>query len=298
MHATLSAGIFGLSLASLLHAAPASAHISLEQGGTHLSRYGDGLLKDGPCGKAGGVRGTHVYTYEPGATITVSVVEFVTHPGYFRLAFDSDGDHAFKEPASIKPVDPNRRCPDGPGDHCGPADFYNTPAVLPGMDNLNPHLAGSGKPKYTWQVTLPNVECTNCTLQVIQVMEDDFAHGPYDPTPGVGVEDIYHQCIDLVLKHGAPPSDAGPTGGDAGTTESDASQPGGGGAPEGGTGGQSGADGGSASRPGAAGPSAPAGTGGCAVSRGDDAAVGLASSATFLLGLALLRSRRRRLPAR
>jgi hypothetical protein len=48
-------------------------------------------------------------------------------------------------------------------------------------------------------VTLPNITCDNCTLQVIQVMEDDQFHGPYDVTPGVGVADVYHQCIDLVL---------------------------------------------------------------------------------------------------
>ena len=98
-----------------------------------------------------------------------------------------------------------------------PSDYYNTPNVLPNMDDLNPHLA-DGVQKWTWQVTLPNVECDNCTLQVIQVMEDNLAHGDYDPTPGVGIEDIYHQCIDLVLKQGAPMSndvDLGGTGGAA-----------------------------------------------------------------------------------
>jgi hypothetical protein len=190
-------------------AAVAHAHISLEQGGTHLSRYGDRELKSLPCGRAGGTRGTHVYTYAPGQTITVSLVEYVPHPSYFRIAFDDDGDDAFKEPASILPIDPTRQCPDGPGDHCGKSDFYNTPAVL--MDNLNPHLP-NGTPQYTWSVTLPNVECTNCTLQIIQVMEDDGPHGPYDPTPGVGIEDIYHQCIDLVLTRGASGGGGGGNG--------------------------------------------------------------------------------------
>src|SRR5438270_810829 len=117
-------------------------------------------------------------------------------------------------------------------------DFFNTPNFL--MDNLNPHLAGVGQPKYTWQVTLPNVECDNCTLQVIQVMEDNQFHGDYDPTPGVGVEDLYHQCIDLVLKRGPSPDAAaadaaGPDG--AGTGGS------GGSAGTGGSGGSSGTGG-------------------------------------------------------
>jgi len=206
----------GLALAMSL-AVPASAHISLEQAGTHKSRYGDGELKDGPCGRKGGTRGTNVYTYAPGQKITVSVLETIPHPGYFRIAFDDDGDDAFIEPASIKPVDPARKCPTGAGDHCGMSDFYNSPAVLPNMDNLNPHITATSGAKYTWDVTLPNVECNNCTLQLIQVMEDDAFHGPYDPTPGVGVEDIYHQCIDIVLKRSAD----GGTGGtsDAATTD-------------------------------------------------------------------------------
>ena len=189
---------------ALFLAAPALAHISLEQAGTHKSRYGDTELKAGPCGLEGGKRGTHVYTYEPGQTITVSVKEYVSHPSYFRIAFDADGDDDFKPPASIKPIDPARMCPDGPGDHCGTSDFYNSPAVLPGMDNLDPHLATPGAgTRFTWKVTLPDVECLNCTLQLIQVMEDDGPHGPYDPAPGVGIADVYYQCIDLVLKRSA-----------------------------------------------------------------------------------------------
>jgi MYXO-CTERM domain-containing protein len=189
--------------ALVLAARPAAAHISLEQGGTHLSRYGDTYLKDLPCGKAGGTRGTNIYTYAPGSTITVKLVETISHPSYFRWAFQQSGDDQFKEPASIKPIDPNRPCPIDSGDHCGASDYYNTPNVLPNEDDLYPHLAGSVQ-TYTFQLTLPNVECDNCTLQVIQVMEDNQFHGDYDPTPGVGIEDIYHQCIDLVLTNGAP----------------------------------------------------------------------------------------------
>jgi hypothetical protein len=179
----------------------AHAHISLEQGGTHKSRYGDGVLKDGPCGMANGVRGTNVYTYQPGETITITLAEYVAHPSYFRIAFDDDGDDAFVDPKSIKPIDPTRGCPYALGvtnDHCDASDFYNNAAVLPNMDNLNPHVSAASGTKYTWQVTLPNVECANCTLQIIQVMEDPFGHGPYD-----NVSDVYHQCIDLVLTRGA-----------------------------------------------------------------------------------------------
>jgi uncharacterized membrane protein YgcG len=273
MNPRIAVAVLGVS-AALVTAMPAAAHISLEQGGTHLSRYGDASLKEGPCGVAGGTRGTNVYTYEPGTTITISLVETIAHPSYYRIAFDDDGDDGFKEPASIKPIDPKRKCPDGPGDHCGASDFYNAPSVLPGMDNLDPHLSSAALPLYTWTVKLPNVECTNCTLQIIQVMQDDLFHGPYDPTPGVGVEDIYHQCIDLVLKRGAVPSgpDAGgSSGGTSGTAGSSSGT-----SSDGGTSGAGGA--------------APGDGGGCSVT---PRAAGLSSAASLLAAIALLWSRRR-----
>jgi hypothetical protein len=192
------------ALGLLLSASVARAHISLEQGGTHKSRYGDGEIKDGPCGRENGTRGEHVYTYEPGQTITISAVEFIPHPGYFRIAFDSDGDDDFVDPRSIDPVDPKRPCPVNADDKCGESDFYNNDAVL--MDNLNPHLA-QGEKTWTWQVKLPDIECDNCTLQLVQVMEDNGAHGPYNPKATSKetfyIEDVYHQCIDIVLKRKA-----------------------------------------------------------------------------------------------
>jgi len=199
----------------------ASAHISLEGGGTHVSRFGDGQndLKDAPCGRAGVVnqRGTNIYTYTPGQTITVTFLETIPHPGYFRFAFDNDGDDDFVDPVSILPIDPNRGCPYTPAeagnDKCTASDFYNNDTVLPGMDNLDPHLTSTFRKAWTYQVTLPNVECERCTLQVIQVMEDPLGHGPFD-----GVADIYHQCIDIVLTNGGGTGGTGAagTGGSAG----------------------------------------------------------------------------------
>jgi hypothetical protein len=198
----------------------AHAHISLDQGGTQKSRYGDNFIKDGTCGMTGGTRSTNVYMYEPGQTITVSFVEFVGHPSYFRFAFDNDGDDDFKDPASITPIDPMRGCPAttlsgdaAARDECMKDDFYNTSAVLPMMDDLAPHADMPNGKMYTMQVTLPDVECDNCTLQLIQVMEDPI-HGPYNvEVSGFGdLEDVYHQCIDLILKKGAGSAGASAAG--------------------------------------------------------------------------------------
>src|SRR5688500_12046379 len=156
----------------MLVAQTAHAHIDLDQaGGTHESRYGAAAIKDGPCGQAGGTRGDNVYEYKPGSTIEIKVSEFVQHPGYFRIAFDDDGDDSFVTPVSI--TGEHGDCGGDP--KCGPGmeDFCNNDTVL--IDNLDPHASeGIFAPAkdWTWKVKLPNVECDNCTLQIIQVMTD------------------------------------------------------------------------------------------------------------------------------
>jgi MYXO-CTERM domain-containing protein len=187
------------SFASLAH-----AHISLEMGGSHMSRSGDGNdeQKDAPCGLAGSTRGTNVYTFEPGQVITLKVVETIAHPGYFRVAFDNEGDDGFEDPQAIKPE--NRECMDGET-RCGMDDFCNNETVL--LDNIEPHWdAQLTDPAVTrtWQLKLPDVECETCTIQVIQTMTDPPGHGPYDL-----MDDVYHQCIDIVLKRGAGMVEAG-----------------------------------------------------------------------------------------
>ncbi len=196
-----------LPLAATLFAAwptpQAHAHINME--GALKGREGD--QKTGPC--EGKPRGP-VYKFEPGATIELHVNETIAHDGYFRIAFDNDGQDGFVDPQSIDPINPNRNgvgqpeCLGGT-DRCGESDFCNVlsnsggPTVL--WDNLDPHIPSNplaGR-KWSWTVTLPNIECSNCTIQVMQVMEDPLGvlHGPFD-----GKDDLYYRCIDIVLEKG------------------------------------------------------------------------------------------------
>lgn len=260
----------------------AHAHISLEMAtpSTHKSRNGDGsaVLKTGPCGRGSAARGSNIYTYEPGSTIILNVSEYVLHPGYFRIAFSMNGDADFAEPQSIMPM--NRACQSGEM-RCGKTDFCSNPGVL--LDNLDEHWQMDGTPtpnpppQYSWAVKLPDVECENCTLQVIQIMTDPLggAHGPYDLAM-----DIYHQCIDLVLKRGAggqmnpPPAPKPLKGMDCKAAAPGADSAGSGGAPAAaGTGGTAGATGGigagTAGATGTAGSgSVPSGSGGSVASGG------------------------------
>lgn len=130
-----------------------------------------------PCGAEGSSRTATVTEFRPGETITVTWDEYVDHPGHYRIAFDSDGNDDFP-------------MPNNPDD-----DF---PSVL--VDQI-PDRQGGGL--YEQQVTLPDVECDNCTLQLIQIM-----------TTQVPYNSFYFQCADITLSANAPPSPDGGPGGD------------------------------------------------------------------------------------
>src|SRR4051812_38280543 len=120
--AGLIAGLAALYVAE--PPAPAQAHIDMF--GAVQSRGGDEKTK--PCGGAN--RGAQVYTFEPGATISLGISEQIPHDGYFRISFDNDGIDGFKDPQTIDPVNPNRygtgkKCQGTAKDQCGKSDFCN-----------------------------------------------------------------------------------------------------------------------------------------------------------------------------
>jgi len=159
------------SATALLVALPAAAHVRLE---SPASRYGD-EMKVRPCGVAGGPRTDRVTTVRPGQVLTVIFDELIDHPGYFRIAFDPAGDAALGPPV------------------WNGATFVNPPEVSVLLDHISnpPGLTHGEVP-----VTLPDIECDGCTLQLIQVMTDK---PPFD-----GLDDFYYQCADLRLSRTAP----------------------------------------------------------------------------------------------
>lgn len=181
--------LFALSIAATtatLVTSTASAHIRLM---SPAPRYLD--QKSGPCGRAlNDVRGGTVTTFQPGETITVRWQETIGHPGHFRISFDADGQDDFIDPASY-------------------TDFYTNDSVL--LDDIPDQ---TGTQIYQLEITLPDIECENCTLQVVQVMTDK-------PPYTVGGNDLYYQCADLILRRSAPAEDAGVSAPDA-TQEIDA----------------------------------------------------------------------------
>ncbi len=158
------AALAGLLVTLMSGAAGAHLHVTSPSARSEL-------LKQGPCGGgAGQARGEVVHTFRPGQTITVVWDEFVDHPGHFRVSFDADGQDDFVDPASFTDVSGNA-------------------TVL--IDGIADRKGGS----YSQEVTLPDVVCDSCTLQVIQVMSDKPPYGDGN--------DLYYQCIDVVLSEDA-----------------------------------------------------------------------------------------------
>jgi MYXO-CTERM domain-containing protein len=169
-----------------------------------LSRTDDPLgdpQKENDCGNPAQTRTTRIATYKPGDTITVTWQETIDHPGWFRIAFQPSGE-GFRAPAAST----------GPNS-AGTASNFPT-EDLTGM--TDPDGTGSMILKdripdgtLTATVTLPNMECTNCTLQLIQVMTQtatyEFAN------------DVYFQCADITLAANAPDAGVSATDPDAGT---------------------------------------------------------------------------------
>src|SRR5690606_35434522 len=168
--------------AVLLASAAAHAHIRLDspKGRYNNDQQQATKQKDGPCGVPGDSRTTDaslITKFAPGETITVEWTETINHSGHFRIAFVEKGQD-FPEP-TFEPAEKGG-------------------AIL--ADGIADEKAMNGA-KHSFEVTLPNVTCDACTLQLIQVMKES----PNDP--------YYFQCADIVLEGDVS---SGGTGGAAG----------------------------------------------------------------------------------
>ncbi len=142
-------GVFLLSVWGLC--CGANAHTRWDPNGLVKPRSLSDGIKSGPCGVA---RGNSPVVLEAGATVEVQFEATIYHQGYFRIAFSPSGDQRF--------------------------DDY----VL--IDNI-PDI--NGKRYRTASITLPDMECDQCTLQLIQVM--------LDRSPPSN----YFSCADIQLKN-------------------------------------------------------------------------------------------------
>lgn len=160
----------------VLWASTAHAHIELLE---PSSRYDGSQNKSCPCGAglsnrtcnverdgSDPNRSDRVTELRAGSTITVRVDEYIGHSGRYRIAFDPVGADVedFNQHILLDVPDP--------GDVSGLWEF---------------------------EVTLPDVTCDRCTLQVVQAMHGDEEHSVPDPS----IVSSYYTCADIRLVGGS-----------------------------------------------------------------------------------------------
>jgi hypothetical protein len=143
--------------------------------------------KAGPCGGSNADYGKPSFIVSQavgGSKLHVKVQETIYHPGHYRLAL------AVNSPAEL-PVDPKATTMDSDKGPRSVSAEIMSPVQMPVLaDGLFVHAAKAEGPFET-DVTLPNISCKKCTLQVIQFMEQ---HGVNNP--GMFT---YHHCATLQI---------------------------------------------------------------------------------------------------
>jgi hypothetical protein len=143
--------------------------------------------KAGPCGGSNTDWGKPSYAVTQavgGGTIHLKVQETIYHPGHYRVAL------AVNSPSEL-PGDPKATTmPSDRGPQSVSAEIMS-PVQMPVLaDGLFVHAERTATPFET-DVTLPNISCKKCTLQVIQFMEQHGANNPGNYT--------YHHCATIQI---------------------------------------------------------------------------------------------------
>jgi hypothetical protein len=181
---------FALVSAVLIAVAPAAmqAHFKLLEPASWLVEDDRGdPQKAGPCGGTNTDYGKPSYIVSQavgGSKLHVKVQETIYHPGHYRVAL------AVNSPAEL-PVDPKATTETTDRGPRSVSGEIQDPAQAPVLaDGLFVHTAKVDGPFET-DVTLPNINCKRCTLQVIQFMEQHAVNNPGMFT--------YHHCAVLQI---------------------------------------------------------------------------------------------------
>jgi MYXO-CTERM domain-containing protein len=163
--------------------------------------------KLGPCGDedvatdAGGGPTYVITPFVGGQTITLQWTEVISHTGWFRIALAANRSDFVNPPVQI--------AANGNSADAGIED----PPVAPVLaDGVYKHTIGAAKTWPPYQLTLPNISCAKCTIQIIQVMLDHPSNLGVLPGGGPNPDGfLYHHCIDISIA--ATGLDAGLTSG-------------------------------------------------------------------------------------
>jgi hypothetical protein len=177
---------FGVVLATLPSAV--SAHFRLLEPSSWIveDERGD-PQKAGPCGGTNTDYGRPTYAVTKvtgGQKLHVKAIETIYHPGHYRIAL------AVNSPLDL-PVDPEATTtPTDRGPRSVSAKIMDPakPPII--VDGLWPHTAKVDGPLET-DITVPNISCTRCTLQILQFMAEHAVNNPGNFS--------YHHCAVLQI---------------------------------------------------------------------------------------------------
>jgi hypothetical protein len=143
--------------------------------------------KAGPCGGTNADWGTPTYAVTKvtgGQKLHIKLQETIFHPGHYRVAL------AVNSPNELPPDPKIMTMPTDKGPRSVSAEIQD-PVKMPLLaDGLWVHTAKVDTPWET-DVTLPNINCPKCTLQIAQFMAEHGANNPGNFT--------YHHCADLQI---------------------------------------------------------------------------------------------------
>ena len=180
----------GLGAVALMAPAGASAHFILDAPAASLvqDQRGD-PQKLGPCGGTSANPGTPsnaVTEVEGGSMLRVKVRETIYHPGHYRVALAVNSiDELPEDPETTVRVTPR-----GPWSVSAKIVSKPTrPILADGLFVHNERVASGTV--FETDVRIPNFDCPDCTLQVVQWMAE---HG-YNNDGGY----TYHHCAKLKI---------------------------------------------------------------------------------------------------
>ncbi len=178
----------GLSAAVLLAPSVVDAHFTLMAPASWLveNRLGD-PQKAGPCGGTSADAGTPsnaIGKVQGGQTLHVKVQETVFHPGHYRIALAVNSRTELPPDPEVTTRDTDR----GPWSVSAKIQNPVQPPVI--VDGLWAHTERDAIAQpFETDITIPNINCEKCTLQIVQFMAEHGRNRDGDFT--------YHHCADL-----------------------------------------------------------------------------------------------------
>jgi hypothetical protein len=165
------------------------AHFRLLEPASWIEEAANGdPQKMGPCGGTSADPGKpsgKVTNVQGGDKLHLKIQETVFHPGFYRVALAVNSrDELPKDPeARTEPA------PNGLRSVSGAIQYPPLPPVL--VDGLFQHISRFDKEQET-DVDIPNINCTKCTLQVVEFMAAHGLNKDGDYT--------YHHCAVLQIR--------------------------------------------------------------------------------------------------